>query len=143
MKKLLLLICFLLSACSNIKPQDCQTANWRDIGYNDATQGRADLLKNRTQACTQAKVIPNKKEYLAGYEEGAKQFCTYRNGFLFGQRGYSKEGVCLTQNLAKPFYSGYKDGLEVYREDYLLRDRSFRDRRFHNRHRYFYNRHRR
>ena len=138
MKKILLLCCLLLSSCSSMKPEECRNANWRDIGYNDAMQGRTVLLKNHTQACSKINLTPNKKAYLAGHQAGSKKFCTYKNGFIFGRRGNDTSNICITPELTKPFYGGYKDGLEVYRRELYLRERMFemRERFHHNRHKH-------
>ena len=138
MRKIFLLFCLLLSACSTMKPQECYNANWRDIGYNDAIQGRTVWLKSRTQACAKVKLKPDRKAYLAGHQAGSKKFCTYKNGFLIGRRGNDKSNICITPELAKPFYGGYKDGLEVYREELYLREMMFemRERLHHMRHKH-------
>ncbi len=132
MKTLFLLFFLLLSACSTMKPQECYNANWRDIGYNDAIQGRSVWLKSRTQACAKVKLTPDRKAYLAGHQAGSQKFCTYKNGFLHGRRGNDETKICLTPKLAKPFYEGYKDGLDVYREELYIRESMHRTlRRLH------------
>ncbi len=142
MRKIFLLFCLLLSACSTMKPEECYNANWRGIGYNDAIQGRTVWLKSRTQACAKVKLKPDRKAYLAGYQAGSKKFCTYKNGFLTGRSGNDKTKICLTPNLAKPFYDGYIDGLEVYREELYLRERMHRMMRRLHRTRHHHNFHR-
>ncbi len=142
MRKIFLLFCLLLSACSTMKPQECYNANWRDIGYNDAIQGRTVWLKSRTQACAKVKLKPDRKAYLTGHQAGSKKFCTYKNGFLTGRSGIDKTNICIAPKLAKPFYDGYKDGLEVYREELYLRERMHRMMRRLHRMRHHHNYHR-
>lgn len=121
MKKILLLCCLLLSSCSNMKPEECRNANWRDIGYNDAIKGRSILLNNHTKACAKVNLTPNKKAYTTGHKLGSKKFCTYKNGFIIGRRGKDKTEICITPELAKPYYGGYKEGLAVYRQELYLK----------------------
>ena len=138
MKKLLLLFCFLLSACSTMKPQECVNANWKEIGYNDALQGRTVWLKSRTQACAKVNLSPDRKAYLAGHKAGSKKFCTFKNGFLYGRRGNEKTNICITPSLAKPFYDGYKTGLEVYEEEQYLKEKMYERQRSLHRMRHFH-----
>lgn len=117
MKKLLILSCLILSSCSTMKPQECVGANWKEIGYNDAIQGRSVWLKSRTQACTKINSHVDTKAYLAGYRTGEKQFCTFRNGFVYGRRGAIEPNICKSPKLAKPFNAGYKEGWSEYQDE--------------------------
>lgn len=132
MKKIFLLFCILLTSCSTLKPQECYNANWREIGFNDALEGRTVWLKSRTQACDKVNLKPDIKAYLAGHQAGSKKFCNYKNGFLRGRTGHDSTKVCHTPNLAKPFYDGYKDGIDVYqREQDLMESMYETSRRLH------------
>ena len=117
MKKLIPLFYLLLSSCSTMKPQECVGANWKDIGYNDAIQGRTVWLKSRTEACAKINLQPDTKAYLAGYRSGEKQFCTFRNGFIYGRRGAIEPNICKSTELAKPFNNGYKEGWGEYQDE--------------------------
>jgi len=117
MKKLLLLFCLALSSCSNMKPQECIGANWKDIGYNDAIQGRTVWLKSRTQACSKINLKPNASAYLAGHQAGSKRFCTYNTGFAYGRRGEIRTNICKSPELAKAFNAGYKEGWSAYQDE--------------------------
>lgn len=120
MNKLFLVLFLLISACSTMKSQECVNANWRDIGFNDAIQGRTVWLESRTQTCAKANLKPNKSAYIAGHREGSIQFCTYKNGYNYGRRNEVRTPICVSPNLSKPFYDGYKEGLSAY-EDSLDR----------------------
>ena len=141
MRKIFLLFGLLLSACSTMKPEECYNANWRDIGYNDAIQGRKVWLQSRTQACAKVKLKPDRKAYLAGHQVGSKQFCNYKNGFIRGRIGNDKTKICIAPNLAKPFYDGYKDGLEVYQREQDLMESMYETRRRLHRMRHHYHKH--
>jgi len=108
-----------------MKPQECVGANWHDIGYNDAIQGRTVWLQSRTQACAKIQLKPDTKSYLAGYKKGEKNFCTYKNGFDFGRYGNEKSEICLAPELAKPFYQGYKKGWDAYIEEQYFLERLY------------------
>ncbi len=117
MKKLLLLFCLLISSCSTMKPQECVGANWKEIGYKDAIQGRSVWLKSRTQACAKLNLRPDTKAYLSGYRNGEKQFCTFKNGYRYGRRGAIEPNICKSPELAKPFNKGYKEGWSEYQDE--------------------------
>lgn len=108
-----------------MKPQECINANWQNIGYNDAINGRSVWLKSRTEACAKINLKPNRKAYLTGHQAGSKKFCTYRNGYAFGRRGDERNNICLAPNLAKPFYKGQKDGLSDYEDELDRQERMY------------------
>ena len=116
MRSIFILFCVIIAGCSTMKPQECYNANWRDIGYNDAIQGRTVWLKSRTQACAKVNLKPNRSAYIAGHQAGSKEFCTYKNGYTYGRRAEVRTPICLSPDVAKPFNDGYKDGLEAYED---------------------------
>jgi len=126
MKKLLLLLCLFLASCSNMKPQECAGANWKEIGYNDAIQGRTAWLKSRSQACAKINLPMDTKAYLAGHNTGSKQFCTYKTGFAYGRRGEIRTNICKAPKLAKLFDAGYKEGWSEYQDEIDRYERFFR-----------------
>jgi hypothetical protein len=111
---ILLLSSLLLSGCATLSKNECLTANWASIGYEDGLQGQArDRIGSHRRACADYGIDPNLEEYQLGYNQGLEIFCTPQNGFLKGKSGYTYTGIC-TGNLASGFLQGYENGREIY-----------------------------
>ncbi|MGV6808707.1 MAG: DUF2799 domain-containing protein [bacterium] len=106
----------LLNACATLSSDECLNANWKNIGFADAMKGRSIQLGDHSEACAKVKVTPDKPLYMQGYNEGAKQFCTYDNGLTIGTKGDSAPATCNTPELSKRFYEGYRKGKKRYDE---------------------------
>lgn len=116
MKRLgLLVIACCVSSCATMSPKECKSANWRDIGYSDASKGEPVLLSGHRKACKEVKITPNRDQYMSGYRVGAKEFCTYDNGLRFGKKGSSAENLCTTATLGRGFFKGYAKGKKIYK----------------------------
>ena len=122
-KLTLLLVSCLLSACSTMSPKECQNANWRNIGYSDAMQGRHMWLQSRTEACAKVNIKLDRKAYIAGHKAGSNKFCTYENGVAFGRSGDEPRDICTTPEQSKRFYRGYEVGREIYKDLEDLREK--------------------
>lgn len=127
MKELILLVSTsLLVACSPMKPKDCANANWKDIGFNDAAQGRSVWLNSRSKVCARVNIKPNAKAYLEGHRLGSRLYCTIENGVEYGRTGHDLPiGVCTEPALAKQFQRGYAIGYEIFQDLEDLRERRF------------------
>lgn len=82
----------ILSSCSVMSVEECKTADWKEVGYKDGSNG---LSKQRfseyISACKEGHVKPNQITYDIGYHEGLKTYCTPQNIFnksLEGKGGY-------------------------------------------------------
>ncbi len=114
MKYILILsvpLIFLLGGCAKMMNEnECVAADWRSVGYQDGTQGRAqDWLGRRAEACAEYGVTPNMDQYLIGRDQGLQNFCQPRRGFDLGLRGGRYDNVC-PPNLEGPFLAGLQDG---------------------------------
>lgn len=115
MKQLGLLMVFcLLSACATMSLDECKSASWYDIGYSDAIKGKQILLSGHGEACAELNIKPDNERYMAGYETGSQEFCTYDNGLRFGKKGKNANNICVASNLGKEFFAGYDKGKKVY-----------------------------
>ncbi len=113
-----------LSGCATGPIMDvaqCQTADWKQIGYQDGATGHdASRYAARDQACMTAG-YPGKSElYLAGHAEGVRAFCTPQNGFRAGVDGRSYGGQC-PPDLDPQFRNAYRDGRDIYDATSALR----------------------
>jgi len=113
----LLLILFaglFLTACATMNKNECVSADWEMIGYEDGSNGAsAGRLQKHREACAKHSVTPDFSQYQSGYDEGLKRFCTDRVGFTKGKSGYNYKGICPA-DLEAGFLKGYSLGLEFY-----------------------------
>ncbi len=109
-------IAFAVSACSTLSKSECQTANWKNIGYGDGSQGyQASRIAQHRSACAEYKVTPDLAAYTAGRNEGLRQYCTPANGYNKGLSGYTYNGVCTNSN-EREFVEALNYGLAINRE---------------------------
>ncbi len=108
----------LLSGCSTMSQSECIQADWQIIGQADASKGEHSAMLDEYRAdCAKFSVIPDRKAYFSGYEQGLKQFCTRASGFYFGKKGGSYSGIC-PKPLEAAFLEGYNPGHELF----MIRD---------------------
>jgi len=113
----------LLSSCATLSSDECLNANWKNIGFADAMKGYSIQLSDHSEACAKVKITPDKALYMQGYNEGAKQYCTYDNGLTVGTKGDSAPSTCNTPELSKRFYEGYQKGKKRYEEHRRVLDK--------------------
>ncbi|MBF7074342.1 DUF2799 domain-containing protein [Glaciecola sp. MH2013] len=110
----------LLSACANMNQADCETADWRAIGYEDGVSGARDsAIGQHRKDCSKHGISPNLEEYLAGHYAGAKKYCTQTNGFFVGSRGGSYNRNCADE-FASQFLAGLQDGKTLHTAERAL-----------------------
>jgi hypothetical protein len=110
--------------------EECQTADWRTVGFHDAAAGRtADTINDHRQACAEYGVAPNLDRYLEGRKAGLKEYCRASRGYQEGLSGHEYGGVCPS-NLEKDFKAGYEAGRRIFAIEDQARDqeRALRDR---------------
>lgn len=105
----------LLGGCaSGLDKDQCQTADWNTIGYEDGLHGLpADRIGVHRVACAKHQVAPNLAAYTAGRERGIQDYCQPRNGFRVGLSGRSYANVC-PETLEPPFVDAYRMGRQIY-----------------------------
>ena len=75
--------------------EECLTADWRAIGYEDGAQGQnPDYFGERRKACAEHGITADFDAYLVGRAEGLALFCRPPNGYRLGVRDYNYSGVC-------------------------------------------------
>ena len=59
-----------MGGCATMSKEECLVANWREVGFTDASQGytQARVAEHRS-ACAEAKVTVNLEEYNKGFEQ--------------------------------------------------------------------------
>jgi hypothetical protein len=105
----------LLSGCASMSKEECLYADWRAIGYEDGARGApVSAISSRRQACVkQIGAAPDMSEYLAGREQGLRQYCQPSNGFRLGADGGNYFGVC-TGPEGDTFAVAYESGRHLY-----------------------------
>lgn len=112
----LLLTAQLLAGCSVMSKSDCEKADWRDLGRQDAQHGHAASRYNqRAEVCRKAGVgSPDHFEYTAGHAQGQATYCTPDRGRDEALAGQPPSAVCQIPAAAKSYRAGYDDGLQRF-----------------------------
>jgi len=105
----------LTAGCASGPDKDeCQTANWDTIGYEDGVRGHAaDQIRVHRVACAKHQVAPDLAAYVAGRERGLLQYCQPRNGFRVGLNGWGYANVCPPTS-EPAFVDAYREGREIH-----------------------------
>jgi hypothetical protein len=105
---------YLASGCAGMSEQACLTADWRTVGFEDGTLGRAESNIGRyRQSCADHGVAPDLESYRAGHAEGVQVYCRASNGFAVGHSGSSYQGVCPA-DLEPEFVAEYNAGRHLH-----------------------------
>ncbi|MFG1496126.1 DUF2799 domain-containing protein [Saccharospirillum sp. HFRX-1] len=111
---LLLASLLVLSGCATLSEEECLTADWFSIGFEDGANGYpANRIGAHREACAKHGVTPDLRQYQDGHDEGLLNFCTARNGFSRARNGYQYTGIC-PPSLEPEFLDGYQAGREIY-----------------------------
>ena len=111
----LIAVAILISGCATgLSKQECQTANWKTIGYEDGVQGRPEArISAHRKACAEYGVALELETYRRGWEEGIERYCQPGNGYHQGRSGRKYTGVCPS-SLEPAFLQAYRDGHSLY-----------------------------
>ena len=112
----------LLSGCATMSEDECRTADWRMIGYEDGVAGlSAARIGEHRKACAKHNLTPSMQAYRQGREEGLYEYCRPQNAFRLGQQGSIYTGVC-TFDTEEDFIVAYSAGKEIYDVQSSIRD---------------------
>jgi len=105
---------FVFAGCSGMSEQACVTADWRTVGFEDGSLGRAEGTIGRyRQQCADHGVAPDLDSYRAGHAEGVRTYCRESNGFAVGHSGAVYQGVCPA-DLEPEFLTEYNAGRRLH-----------------------------
>lgn len=125
----LLAVIFAGGCSTGLSKNECMTADWHMIGYEDGLHGfPAERIGVHRVACAKFQVTPNLAAYTEGRERGLAEFCQPRNGFRFGLGGGSYANVCSAAT-EPAFVEGYRYGRQIHDARTELRDTQVRLRR--------------
>jgi len=103
-----------LGGCSSMNQNECLTADWRTIGYEDGVNGYSgDRIAQYRKACAKYGVTTNLDLYQRGRAQGLLEFCQPANGYRAGVQGRSYNGVCPA-SLEPKFIAAYGAGHQLY-----------------------------
>jgi Protein of unknown function (DUF2799) len=110
-----LLCAALLSACATGMGKDeCVTADWRTIGFEDGARGLpADRIGFHRVACAKHQVTPDLAAYTDGRERGLVEYCLPRNGYRVGLNGGGYANVCPAAT-EPAFVNAYRWGRQIH-----------------------------
>lgn len=104
-----------VSGCASMSKEECVTADWRAIGYEDGAAGLpVSAVSGRRQACAKkAGITVDMAAYTAGRSDGLVLYCRPSNGYSVGTRGGAYHGVC-TGPSEHDFLAAYETGRQLY-----------------------------
>ncbi len=103
------------AGCASMSREECVTADWRAIGYEDGAAGLpVSAVSGRRQACAnKAGVTVDMAAYTDGRSEGLGLYCQPSNGYAVGTRGGAYRGVCTGPG-EHAFLAAYETGRQLY-----------------------------
>lgn len=124
--RLPLLLCLLglglTSGCASMSKDECLTADWYAIGFEDGAKGfDSSAVARHRKACAKAGVTANFRAWEKGRQEGVRQFCTPARGYDVGHSGGNYNGVCPA-DLEDAFLAAYGEGRELWTLEQGVRD---------------------
>jgi len=104
-----------MSGCASLSKEECQTADWRTIGYEDGIRGQSQArISAHRKACAEHGVALELETYRSGWDEGVAHFCQPANGYQQGHSGRKYTGVC-PESLEADYMQAYRDGRALYK----------------------------
>ena len=103
-----------LGGCASMNSAECETGDWRAIGYEDGSRGyTSDRFGDHRKACAKHGVTADFSSYQEGRNAGLVEFCQPSRGFSLGSNGGSYNGVC-SANREADFLDAYRAGQQLY-----------------------------
>ena len=104
----------LLSGCATLSEDECVTADWYAIGYEDGLAGRpAQRIAEHRKACAKHGVSADLTRYNSGRDAGLEPYCDARNGYRLGRAGADYLGVCPAHH-ERDFLAAYHAGRAIH-----------------------------
>lgn len=107
----------LLAGCGGMSKSDCEKADWRQLGQQDAARGQVAVQRyaQRAESCSKAGVATaNQAEYMAGHAQGQIAYCSADRGRDEALAGQPPSGVCQVPQAVQTYRTGYDDGLQRF-----------------------------
>lgn len=132
-----------LSGCAVMSVEECQHANWAEIGEYDGASGLYGRIAEYEKACAKGNIQPHSALYQLGYQKGRQQFCQPEVIFQKSLKGLGNYEICPVElrdqlepyhTVARNYYHAQQqkealfDDLERY-QGYLLDQKLSKERR--------------
>ncbi len=105
-----------IAGCATLDKENCLSADWQLIGFNDGVEGRdAGRLEQHRDACSDYGVVPQMDQYLLGYDRGVRRYCTAVNGYREARAGKPLNAVCSGEQ-QQEFTRGFELGTEAHQQ---------------------------
>lgn len=110
----LLVAGLLLQGCATMSVDECATADWRALGFEDGSRGET-LAKadRRGQACAKHGYAMDRNSYESGRHDGLDLYCVPSTGYAIGEAGRAYNGICSGHEEGA-FLDAYYRGFELY-----------------------------
>ena len=103
-----------LGGCATLSEEECKTADWGRLGYQDGAAGHPDSrLAEHAEACAKVGIRPMADLWRAGWDRGVRTYCVRRVGWNEGLAGRSYQGVCRGRG-EEHFLPAYQAGAEIH-----------------------------
>lgn len=115
---------FLLSGCAVMSAEDCEVADWGEIGFQHGKSGvlaNSGTLAPYIKACAKANITPDQEVYELGRAAGARVYCEPQNGFVLGRSGNPYNNIC-DPDLEEAFLNEYDLGRELFTYEDAVRE---------------------
>lgn len=110
----ILLLAVLVQGCASMDKSECQSADWKTIGYEDGARGAmASHIGKHREACARHSISPDLDTYRQGRAEGLRQYCRAANGYRLGEHGSGYAGVC-PPDMEPEFLAAYTAGKRIH-----------------------------
>lgn len=105
---------FLIQGCATLSKEECLSADWHVIGYEDGSRGfTTQRIRKHREACAEYGIAPSFEVYMSGHREGVRHYCVPARGFSLGRNGKRYNGVCPAY-LENAFLAAFDEGRAVY-----------------------------
>ena len=113
-----LALAMLMASCATMSPEECQLAQWHEVGQRDGARGEPlSLLSSRVEDCAKVNVVVDTQAYNDGRTAGLGSYCRIENAVPVGLSGATYAGVC-PPSVEPAFVYRY----QVARAVYVLRN---------------------
>ncbi len=111
---LVVLPMIVMTGCATMSADQCATADWRALGFEDGSRGET-LVKaeRRGNACADHGYAMDRAAYDSGRHAGLGLYCTSEVAYSLGESGRSYAGVCVAHD-EEGFLAAYRQGLDLY-----------------------------
>ncbi|MGZ5523483.1 MAG: DUF2799 domain-containing protein [Methylomonas sp.] len=140
-----LLSAIVMAGCATLSQEDCRRGDWYGLGIKDGFAGEpVSRLYEHSKACYEYGIAVQNDAYLAGREQGLRDYCRLDNAFTVGLSGRPYHHVCppaIDGLFARYHAAAYAvhqdraelDGIdsELSSKEHQLRDKKLSDRDRH------------